>query len=141
MKEKETANKCAFCDSSDQPSLEHLFPRSRGGPSVEKNVTWVCRTCNSSKSSRRPYEYWTLKDGLEAAKYSMPRLVEGKYLKFLFETLSADGLLDYDIDDIEGRLCPSCDLSAICKKEWTSHKLSPLCLDSAATVVLERASN
>jgi hypothetical protein len=136
VKEKEVAGKCAFCGSTDQLSLEHLFPRSHGGPDDEKNVTWVCRTCNSTKSSKRPYEYWTTQSGLKAAKYEMPRLVEGKYLKFVYETLSKSEYLDFSIEKIRERICPQCDLTQLCEHQGTFQKLSPLCLDGAATVTL-----
>jgi hypothetical protein len=136
VKEKEVADKCAFCGSSDRLSLEHLFPRHYGGPDDEKNVTWICRTCNSSKGSKRPYEYWTTQKGLEAAKYEVPRLVEGKYLKFLFETLSTSKFLDLSIVDIREDVCPTCDLTSLCAKEGTFQKLSPLCLDGTATLAL-----
>jgi hypothetical protein len=139
VKERETSNKCSFCGSSDQLSLEHLFPRTLHGPDDEKNVTWICRRCNSSKGARRPYEYWTLRDGLKAAKYDMPRLVEGKYLKFVFETLSGTDYLDLSMAGIEKQVCPTCDLTTLCKKEQTVHKLSPLCIDGITTVQLSKA--
>jgi hypothetical protein len=138
VRERENPSNCFFCGAREQLSLEHLFPRTHGGPNEEKNMAWVCRTCNSSKGGRRPYEYWTLQDGLEAARYDMPRLVEGKYLKFLFETLSAAGSLDLSFDDIERKVCPRCDLSALCRKTGSFHKLSPLCLDGVATLALTK---
>jgi hypothetical protein len=135
VKEKETPDRC-FCDGREQLSLEHLFPRTHGGPDEEKNMAWVCRSCNSSKGGRRPYEYWTLRGGMEAAKYDMPRLVEGKYLKFLFETLSTAGSVDWSFDQVETQVCPSCDLSPLCRKVGSFHNLSPLCLDGVTTLAL-----
>jgi hypothetical protein len=137
VKEKEVTGLCAFCGSTEQLSLEHLFPKHYGGPDEEKNLTWVCRSCNSSKSSKRPYEYWTTQSGLEAAKYGMPRLVEGKYLKFLYETLSKSGYLDFSIGKIRQTICPICNIATLCEKEATFRKLSPLCLDGTATVALQ----
>jgi len=139
VKEKETPGVCSFCGSTDQLSLEHLFPRTLHGPDDEKNVTWICRRCNSSKGAKRPYEYWTVRDGLKAAKYDMPRLVEGKYLKFVFETLSGSGFLDLSIVEIEAKVCPGCDLGGLCRREHTLHKLSPLCLDGITTRQLSKA--
>jgi hypothetical protein len=136
VKEKEVSGHCAFCNSTNQLSLEHLFPRHYGGPDEEKNITWICRKCNSSKGSKRPYEYWTTQSGLEAAKYEMPRLVEGKYLKFLYETLSKAGYLDFSIERIRQVICPMCDIAPLCESQSTFEKLSPLCLDGAATLAL-----
>jgi hypothetical protein len=66
-------------------------------------------------------------------KYEMPRLVEGKYLKFVFETLSKSQCLDLAIDKIVEKICPQCDLTPLCENQRTFHKLSPLCLDGATT--------
>jgi hypothetical protein len=140
VKERENPNNCFFCGAREQLSLEHLFPRTHGGPNEEKNTAWVCRTCNSAKGGRRPYEYWTMHGGLKAAKYDMPRVVEGKYLKFLYETLSAAGSLDLSFDDIESKVCPRCGLSSLCRKSGSFHKLSPLCLDGVATLALAKSA-
>ncbi len=48
--------------------MDHLLPRCFNGLNDEKNIIFVCRECNSSKGSRRLYEFWTLKRGLEGAK-------------------------------------------------------------------------
>jgi hypothetical protein len=66
----------------------------------------------------------------------MPRLVEGKYLKFVFETLSGTDYLDLSMTQIEKQVCPNCDLTTLCEKEQAVHKLSPLCIDGIATLQL-----
>lgn len=138
VKERDNRDNCAFCDSSENLALEHLFPRSHGGPDQEKNVTWICGRCNSSKGGKRLYEYWTSQNGLEAAKYDVPRLVEGKYLKFVFEALLPTGFLDFSVNQIRKELCPRCDLSSLCMKEASLRKLSPLCLDGATALALSK---
>lgn len=55
-------------------TVDHLLPRCFNGPDDEKNVIFVCKECNSSKGPRRLYEFWTLKKGLEGAKYEVPRI-------------------------------------------------------------------
>jgi len=137
VKEHEDPDQCAYCGLAARDlTLEHLFPRARNGPQDEKNVAWVCGTCNASKGSRRLYEYWTLRQGLEAAKYGIPRIAEGKYLKLLHEVLDQAELLDVDMDEIRARFCPKCDLKVVCREEGTAGKLSPLCLDGVATIAL-----
>lgn len=139
IKERERPDTCSFCSSIGVLSLEHLYPRVCNGPDDEKNVVWVCRRCNSSKGGLRPYEYWAShKGGMEAAKYEMPRVAEGKYLKFLFEVLSDSGLIDMSRDRIREEICPRCDLSSLCEKEGTLQELSPLCLDAVARRALAR---
>ena len=38
------------------------------------------------------YEYFAIQAGVEAAKYNVPRIAEGKYLKFAYETLKENNL-------------------------------------------------
>ena len=50
---------CQYC--GDRPAirqltLDHVMPRSRGGPTSWTNVVTACRGCNSTKASRTPIE-------------------------------------------------------------------------------------
>lgn len=134
IKEKEKKDECIFCGRKTNLTVDHLLPRCFNGPNDEKNVIFVCKECNSSKGPRRLYEFWTLKKGLEGAKYEVPRIAEGKYLKFLYEVLKNRGLLDLDINKIKKQICPMCDLKVLCVKEDSVGKLSPLCLDGIVTL-------
>lgn len=129
VKEREKKDECIFCGRKTDLTLDHLFPRFLNGPDDEKNIVFVCKECNSSKGAKRLYEFWTMRKGLEGAKYEVPRIAEGKYLKFVYEVLEENGLLDLDIDEIRKRFCPECDLSFLCVREKSVGKLSPLCLD------------
>ena len=139
IKEREKKDECIFCGSKADLTLEHMFPASLGGPDDEKNVVWVCKRCNSAKSNRRLYEYYTVCKGLECAKYHVPRIAEGKYLKFLYDLFERHGVLDISINDLRARICPYCDLKTLCKEHKTEGKLSPLCLDGLATLCLQKS--
>lgn len=135
VKEREKPDECIFCGAKTKLTMDHLLPRSLNGPNDEKNIIWVCSKCNSSKGSRRVYELWTIKSGLEGAKYKVPRIAEGKYLKFIYENLKQNGMLEFSISDLEREICPECDLKKVlCVKEKTVGKLSPLCLDGLTTL-------
>ena len=56
IKEKEHQNECIYCGSEDKLTLEHILPRSRGGPDEPTNAVWVCKKCNSGKGDKRLYE-------------------------------------------------------------------------------------
>jgi rubrerythrin len=128
VKERECRDVCIFCGAHGSLTLEHLFPRSLNGPEDEKNVVWICRSCNSMKGARRLYEAWTLKKGLKGAKYDIPRIAEGKYLKLIYQELENKGMLNINREELEKKICP------ICEMEESAGKLSPLCLDGAATL-------
>jgi len=134
VKEREKNDECIFCGSNRDLTVDHLLPRSLNGPNDEKNVVWVCRNCNSSKGSRRLYEFWTIERGLEGAKYIVPRIAEGKYLKFAYEVFEKNKLLDLELNQIMGQICPICDLKSLCIKEESEGKLSPLCVDGILTL-------
>ena len=51
------AHKCAYCGAKDWESsrrfeLDHVIPRSAGGPTNIRNLVWSCRPCNEKKGSR-----------------------------------------------------------------------------------------
>ena len=48
-------HRCQYCgDRAD--SIDHVLPRSRGGPHTWENVAAACRPCNLSKRDRTPEE-------------------------------------------------------------------------------------
>jgi HNH endonuclease len=49
--------KCQYCGATDDLTLDHIIPRSRGGDSSLANLRTACRTCNSSKGARTPEEW------------------------------------------------------------------------------------
>jgi rubrerythrin len=138
IKEREKPNECILCGKKTSLTLDHLFPQSLNGPNDEKNVIWICQQCNSSKGTKRLYEYWTIKNNLKAAKYDIPRIAEGKYLKFIYEIFQQNNLLNLSEDDLKQQICPNCDLKKLCIQEKSEYKLSPLCLDGITTIVFKK---
>ncbi len=49
-------NKCAYCGSEDNLTIDHIVPQSKGGMDVTKNVVCCCHDCNQSKG----HEHWKL---------------------------------------------------------------------------------
>ncbi len=48
-------NRCQYCGEAAE-NLDHVLPRSRGGPHVWENVVAACRPCNARKGDRTPRE-------------------------------------------------------------------------------------
>jgi hypothetical protein len=48
---------CAFCGSSHRLTIEHVVPRSKGGPHAIGNILPTCHSCNMSKTNHDP-ETW-----------------------------------------------------------------------------------
>lgn len=56
---KRDANTCQYCGDalpSAQLQVEHVLPKSRGGPTTWENVVAACNDCNSVKADRTPEE-------------------------------------------------------------------------------------
>ncbi len=51
--------KCLYCgrDVSEDYSLDHRIPLSRGGKNTVENIDIVCKDCNTKKSTRTKKEY------------------------------------------------------------------------------------
>ena len=118
IKEHESADVCGYCGAKEKLTLEHILPTSRGGPDDPDNALWVCRSCNSSKGSKRLYEWF----GLEG-RYDVPRIAEGKYLKLLSALHEEAGTIGFK--DIS-KLCNGCDLQEKCPEK---QKLTVYCLE------------
>lgn len=43
---------CAECGSTEDLTLDHIYPWSRGGQDVAENLRVLCRSCNSSKGAQ-----------------------------------------------------------------------------------------
>lgn len=122
IKERENPDICIYCGSKSDLTLEHILPRSRGGPDTPDNAVWVCKKCNSSKGSKRLYEWYELD-----RRYDLPRIAEGKYLKLLYSLHEENGTLD--ISDVS-KLCGCCDLFEKCPEK---KKLTVYCLEGIFT--------
>lgn len=49
-------NKCAYCDSDIEITLDHVVPRTKGGADHADNIVACCRSCNADKA----HEDWII---------------------------------------------------------------------------------
>ena len=50
-------HRCQYCGcKGEKLSIDHIFPRSRGGEDKWENVTTACLSCNAMKGNRTPKE-------------------------------------------------------------------------------------
>lgn len=118
VKEREQKDVCIYCGNRKDLTLEHILPRSRGGPDTPDNAVWACKSCNSSKGDKRLYEWFELD-----RRNEVPRIAEGKYLKLLYS-------LHEEIDTLNtsdvSKICPKCDMQPKCPEK---EKLTVYCLE------------
>ena len=53
---KRDGYKCQYCGSMENLTLDHVFPKSRGGASSWDNLVTACKGCNSKKGDYTPEE-------------------------------------------------------------------------------------
>jgi len=120
IRDLEREKVCIYCTSSDDLSIDHLIPKSRGGPDIADNAILSCRTCNSSKGDKGVYEWYGL-----ARRDEIPRIVEGKYLKLLYSLHEQRGTLNMGRVNLS-ELCKTCSQGRLCSES----KLTVYCLES-----------
>jgi len=123
VKEHEKPDECIYCGSKGNLTIEHILPRSCGGPDIPDNAIRVCKNCNSSKGGKRLYEWIGIPH-----KDEIPRIAEGKYLKLLYELYDRLGTLNTEKTVLKTKLCPKCDMSNLCIAEGHEGKMTVYCL-------------
>ena len=48
---------CAYCQSKENITLDHILPQCKGGLDIKPNVIACCHSCNQSKG-HTPWEIW-----------------------------------------------------------------------------------
>lgn len=63
---KKTRGKCAYCGrrvaTKRKPgcvrmTIDHVIPRSKGGPNTADNLVAACKDCNYKKGNKMPEEF------------------------------------------------------------------------------------
>jgi len=56
---KRYGNKCVYCGSTNNLTLDHIIPIANNGNHTEDNLVVACRSCNSSKQDK-PLKEWLI---------------------------------------------------------------------------------
>ena len=103
-----------------------------------RKVWYESTEAANKKGGKRLYEYFVAAGGLNAAKYGVQSIAEGKYLKFAYEVLSANGIIRMQIKDMVAAVCPECNFKVFCIKKETEGRLSAFCIDGLLTLCFEK---
>ncbi len=53
---KRDGERCVYCGTTKNLTLDHVIPRSKGGTDSWENLVTACHSCNSKKGNRTPEE-------------------------------------------------------------------------------------
>lgn len=84
---------CCYCGATEQLHMDHLIPKSKGGPDTGDNIVWSCRSCNSSKRDNDIMRWLESKEQLPSI------LLLRRYLKLLTAYCLDHGLMDIALED------------------------------------------
>jgi hypothetical protein len=84
---------CCYCGAPEPLTIDHLIPRSRGGPDTGDNLVWACRACNSSKGARDVMD-WFAGRGL-----ACPLLLARRFLKLAITIAKTQDVMGQALDD------------------------------------------
>ncbi len=62
-------HKCAYCESTEYLTIDHIVPQSKGGSDFLTNVLCCCRRCNNSKSHTNWIEWYSSQDFFTEERY------------------------------------------------------------------------
>ncbi len=94
------ASTCCYCGHEAKLSLDHLIPQLKGGPDAADNITYACRSCNSSKGPRDMVMWLVSKDRFPAV------LVFRRYLKLAARWCEDANLMNRSWADVSDALLP-----------------------------------
>lgn len=49
-------HRCQYCGARERLTIDHVLPKSRGGPDTWENLVAACTRCNNRKGNRTPEE-------------------------------------------------------------------------------------
>jgi 5-methylcytosine-specific restriction endonuclease McrA len=52
-------HQCRYCGNSEDLTLDHVRPKSKGGQHVASNLVTACRDCNRSKASNPVLDWFS----------------------------------------------------------------------------------
>ena len=93
-------NTCCYCGCKTKPSLDHVIPKLKGGPDAADNITYACKSCNSSKGPKDMVQWLLLKNRFPSI------LVFQQYLKLAARYCEDVNLMDTPWEDVSNTSLP-----------------------------------
>lgn len=96
----EHSSSCCYCGARGPLTLDHVIPKLTGGPDAAENISYACKSCNSSKGPR-DMVLWLVGKGRFPSV-----LVFRRYLKLAAQATGSAGLLDMPWSEVPDDALP-----------------------------------
>ena len=91
---------CAYCgkvfSSPKEATVDHIFPRIKGGTNEMENIVFACKTCNSSKADRDMFGWYVEHFDTFPSIY-----LTATYLKKIYLFAQANNLLNIELSVLD----------------------------------------
>ena len=90
---------CAYCgkvfSSPKDATIDHIFPRIKGGTNEMENIVFACKSCNSSKSDKDMFGWYVEHFNKFPSIY-----LTASYLKKIYLYALTNDILDLQLDQL-----------------------------------------
>ena len=102
---QESNHACAYCgkvfSSPKEATVDHIFPRIKGGTNEMENILFACKTCNSSKGDRDMFGWYV------EHFHTFPSIyLTATYLKKIYLFAQANDLLNIELSILDTKDLP-----------------------------------
>ncbi len=95
-----SGQKCSYCASIENLSLDHIFSKKMGGKDSGDNLIYACRPCNSSKGKKDMMEWMDYKNTFP------PLMILRRYLKLVIVYCIENDLMEYSVSKVKTQKPP-----------------------------------
>ena len=96
----ETGARCVYCGSTENLSVDHLFPRIKGGADHVENLVCSCKSCNSSKGKKDLMTWYNERGQFPSI------MVLRRYLKLVLQQCQELDLMDKAWEEVDDSALP-----------------------------------
>ena len=64
-------NKCVYCGSTNNLTIDHVHPRTLGGKDEASNLVCACRKCNQAKGSQHWLAWWVGQETFDLSNFKL----------------------------------------------------------------------
>ena len=92
--------RCVYCGSEERLSVDHIFPKVKGGSDSSDNLVCCCKYCNSSKGNKDLMEWYAGKGEFP------PLLILRRYLKLVHQFCVENDIMDCLLEELDDSQWP-----------------------------------